>query len=122
MKEEIKEILRILKAKSTRYEYCLKENIPYNDENYEAHLLYDCITNLKEENKRLKEDFKLMGSACVTFKNDFINYKSRIDKAIDYIKERYDYILKCDFLDHDEQVDKRQITYLLNILQGEDKE
>lgn len=49
MSDEIKEILRTLKAKSTRYEYCLKENISYNDESYEAHLLLDYITNLQKE-------------------------------------------------------------------------
>ena len=53
MSDEMKEILRTLKAKSTRYKYCLKENISYNDESYEAYLLLDYITNLQEENDRL---------------------------------------------------------------------
>lgn len=55
MTEEIKEILHRLKTKSIKYKYCLDNKISFNDEDYEAKLLYDYITNLQEENERLKE-------------------------------------------------------------------
>ena len=49
--------------------------------------------------------------------------RKRIDKAIEYIKEKYDYILKDDtFLDHDERIDRKQILRLLDILKGVDKD
>jgi len=43
-----------------------------------------------------------------------------INKAIEYIKNKYDYILGDDtFLDHDEKIDRKQILHLLDILKGE---
>ena len=56
MNDEIKEILRILKSKSKRYEYCLNANISFSDESYEAHLLLDYITNLQKEKDNLYLD------------------------------------------------------------------
>ena len=43
--------------------------------------------------------------------------KEVIDKAIEYIKEKYDYILGDDtFLDHDEIIDRKQIIHILELL------
>lgn len=43
--------------------------------------------------------------------------KEGIDKAIEYIKEKYDYILGDDtFLDHDEIIDRKQIIHILELL------
>ena len=50
---------------------------------------------------------------------------NRIDKAIEYIKEKYEMTLKDsieDFLDHDERIEKKRIQKILKILKGEDNE
>ena len=47
--------------------------------------------------------------------------KEVIDKAIEYIKEKYDYILGDDtFLDHDEIIDRKQIIHILELLGDKD--
>lgn len=98
--QDIKEILRILRAKSIRYEYCLKENISYNDESYEAHLLLDYITTLQEENERLRKGGKGM------------TYKKRCQLVIEYIKENQDMVEWIHI----------PAWELLNILQGDGKQ
>lgn len=104
MNNEIKEILRTLKAKSTRYEYCLKENISYNDESYEAHLLLDYINSLQQENERLKVNCNL-GYEELKVARD---YKSRCEKAIEYINKLKTY----------PYLEKYYTGELLNILQN----
>ena len=94
MNKEIKEILDYFRKYST-----IRENTMITE-------IEDYIINLQESEAYYYGNYK--------------DCASRIDKSIEYIKERYDYILKSDFLDHDEQVDKRQILYLLNILTGGD--
>jgi hypothetical protein len=71
----------------------------------------DYINDLKEENKTLKEL-----NVCVGCDNN-PDYKSRIDKAIDYIIERYDY--KGHALTH--TFDKDNVRELLNILKGSEE-
>ena len=111
MKDEIKEILDRLKIKSDRYNHHLKYNMSYEnkDEDYEAHLLLDYITNLqqieqehqringelREENKRLKKQI-----------NDAI-------KCINYYSTENEDYSKIYNLEEKE---------LLNILKGDDKE
>ncbi len=58
MTEEIKEILDKLKIKNDRYSHHLKYNTSYEnkDEDYEAHLLLNYITNLQKENEKLKDN------------------------------------------------------------------
>lgn len=79
--------------------------------------------DLQKENKRLKESmlekqFPDLNAVRVQIKTE----KYRIEKAIKYIKEKYEYVLgDMTFLDHDELVDRKQITHILNILGG-DKE
>ena len=47
----------------------------------------------------------------------------RVKEAIEYIEEKYDYILGDDtFLDHDERIDRKQINHIIEILKGSDKE
>ena len=101
MNDEIKEILRTLKAKSTRYEYCLKENISYNDESYEAHLLLDYITNLQKENERLKvalkgtthcydeEEHKKLKEENERLRTVLNGSEEKRKKSIEYIKSNY---------------------------------
>ena len=66
MKDEIKEILDRINNYPEKL-YCLNEN--------EKHLLLDYITNLQEENERLKEL-----NVCVGCNNN-PDYKSRNEKA-----------------------------------------
>lgn len=115
MNDEIKEILEALKRKSERYNYCLKNDISFSDENYQAYLLLDYITNLQEENNSLKQMSK---DTYDTSQEIMFELQERIDKAIDYItteqlytnyqwgKSQYEKILKD----------------LLNILQGVGKD
>lgn len=102
MKDDIKEILRTLKSKSTRYEYCLKENISYNDESYEGHLLLDYITNLQQENQRLLKK---------SYKDDVT-----ITKAIELIKRSAGYKGICT------QPETDTFSLLLEILGGKENE
>ena len=88
MSDEMKEILRTLKAKSTRYKYCLKENISYNDESYEAYLLLDYITNLqtieREYSSLLSENAELQQE------NDRLNnIINELEKLLEFEKNDY---------------------------------
>lgn len=83
-------------------EYFKKSNI--NDFGYEkdklisykeAQLLLDYITNLQEENERLKEKIDILKSNfeveiddCEDYKKWYRDYKSRCEKAIEYIKQQ----------------------------------
>ena len=47
---------------------------------------------------------------------------SIIKEVREFIKEKYDFILEDDtFLDHDERIDRKQITHILEILNKGDK-
>ena len=78
MKNEIKEILESL-DKISKAEYYPEDLLTYK----ECHLLLDYITNLQEENKKFKNWINVLN------KNNH-NYKSRIDKAIEYIENNDD--------------------------------
>lgn len=70
---------------------------------------------IQDENyfKKLDEKIKTTNNHCIDLEN-------RLNKAIEYIEERYDYVLKDkNFLDHDELVDRKIALYLLKILKGE---
>ena len=46
-----------------------------------------------------------------------------IDKATEYIKDKYAVILADDlFLDHDERIDRKRLLEIIEILKGSDKE
>lgn len=82
MTEEIKEILEALKPHNDIKEYPLYLNRKQQD------LLYDYITNLQQENERLKEDNLLIKSANKLVSDNLHIYKSRMDKATQlYLKE-----------------------------------
>ena len=140
MNEEIKEIFRDAKEFhyiDIRYEKCdllldyitnLQEELEEEKRIEQAD--FKTIQNLEEENQRLKElcnkyeeehnnEFKIWKDE----RQQLLDYKSRNEKAIEYIKEKYEYVLgDMSFLDHDELVDRRQISHLLNILTGGDEE
>ena len=122
MKDEIKEILEDLKEHSHS-----KYVAPLELIDIECQLLLDYITNLQEENERLKEIVENLTTMTASgdgkqikntaqFKLDI--YKQRIKKAVDLIIEKIDYdneypgymqMLSTDYED------------LLNILQGSDE-
>ena len=89
MKDEIKEIiLDDLKLKDIRYHKCKEKDLSFNTEDYQAHLLLDYITNLQEENERLKEldeNYPIEEQLAEALKYENI-YKLRIDKAIHRIQ------------------------------------
>ena len=106
MKDETKEILNKL------LEYFKESNI--NDFGYEedklisyeeAQILLDCINNLQEE----KKDFKETNDYCFELKV----YKSRNEKAIEYIKENSAFM-------NDDEWEVFNKKELLNILNGGD--
>ena len=72
----------------------------------QAKTLLDYITNLQEENDR---HFK----EAIRYENACDELEIRIDKAIKYIKSQEDYFVNYPLIDKE---------YLLNILQGSDKE
>ena len=96
MNNEIKEILDNFKDYEDRYKKCNETRfiIFYRD----IYLLLDYITKLQEENERLKEienfKFSLRKDETKTppivtknYKNEYEDYKSRNEKAIEYIKK-----------------------------------
>lgn len=115
MNNEIKEILEFLSNENYYIQDidCKFKRL-YLDE---VKTLLDYITNLEEENRILKEL-----NVCVGCNNN-LDYKSRIDKALDYIVNDMPYLEEPD---DDYENNHKMIEYdksiLLNILQGEDKE
>ena len=55
MNDEIKEILDRLEGRKNWYLHQQKNNGVFNDEDYMAYMVLDYITNLQQENERLKE-------------------------------------------------------------------
>ena len=103
MNDEIKEILDRLEGRKNWYLHQQKNNGVFNDEDYMAYMVLDYITNLQQENERLKE---------------LLDKRVRIEKAVEYIKEQYKWI---------EESDKRWQPVLdnkkiLNILNGRSDE
>ena len=91
--------------------------------NIQPNELLDCITNLQQENERLKEENKhifanvnddqLLRSNAMNYA-EAKDYKSRIDKAIEYIKR-----LDKDYDINVYQEDKHW-AYVLYLLNGDD--
>ena len=107
MNDEIKEILEFDFESQG-------ERIEINE--YERNILKDYITNLQEENERLK--LELSGYREAIFRNDKLlglqDYKSRCEKAIEYIeKNTIDTTFYIDF--------DGEIKYVLNLLKGDNK-
>ena len=113
MKDEIKEMLQEIKETVDSYleTYKLKDDMMYDTINYKAsqwYALLDYITNLQEkyeeadydrhklfeENERLKLAIK--NHSIIIPKNKVIDYKSRCEKAIEYL-EKYDVFKEFTF-------------------------
>ena len=129
MNKEIKEILEALKPQDEEFTKAGIKEYPLILSVKEQKILLDYITNLQEENKRLKRDIEAMKhnynllvrciengeSITQKFENGltYQDYKLRNEKAIEYIKDSNILaIYKLDYFIED----------LLNILEGEDKD
>lgn len=79
MSDEIKETLDKLGKKSSIYKFQINQGTSFNTDEYEASILLDYITNLQEENERLKKGLEYA-------KRIEKDYKTKFDKAIEYIE------------------------------------
>ena len=134
MNEEIKEILEEIsndenysnfidgQSGGAKY-YLLLEKI-------EGKQLVNYITNLQKENQKLKEDIdaiKLFHFDLVNMHENliekYLDYKSRNEKAIEYIENNKDKEIATYGGDYDYEtcLFKEDIDDLLNILQGGDE-
>ena len=75
----------------------------------ECKKLYDYITNLQQENQELNDSITWWNNRFNAVQRDYEDYKSRIEKAVEYIKEHQ---RKDEFLNLNEW----QSRELLNIL------
>ena len=118
-KNEIKEIITRMASYTIHYVCCSE-----GDAEEDIDKLLDYITNLQQENERLEQKLRdsIKFSECRT--KDWLDYKSRCEKASEYIKEhnpsdigmcgnekKYYYTLDEDSVDN-----------LLNILQNGSEE
>ena len=89
-------------------------------------LLLDYITNLQQENEELKKNQRYYKNGVFSLEYDketlsdmVDDYKSRIDKAVEYIKEHIQkYDIDGSIGDFDEFDMLTKPNYLLNILQN----
>ena len=107
MNNEIKEIIHLVNK--CYKDYYIDDILSGED----VKKLCDYITNLQEENKKLKSKFKTENKALNDMDDIAGEYQNRIDKAIRTLETlRY----SARWERHLYEVD-----YLLNILRGEDK-
>lgn len=108
MNNEIKEILDF------------KENADYKKLSCdEIAILRDYITNLQQENDDLKGRLENAVADCNLRLQEFKDYKSRIDKAVEYIKQQTTDEETGKDLGYSDNID---YEYLLNILNGRSDE
>ena len=122
MKDKIKEILDYL-SDNTRWYRTLNEE-EHNIELYKLLLpnerndLLDYITRLEKQIETLLKDRKKATDL-------FVDYKTRIDKAIEFIDERQiqnEYTDRCGFRVKENKWFLEDSDLLLNILQGDKNE
>ena len=93
---------------------CLEELITAYDEKDKE------IERLKNGCKELEQQIDDLYKLETTLTNENERLNNIINKAREYIEEKYDYILGDDtFLDHDERIDRKQINHIIEILKGE---
>jgi len=84
----------------------------------EMYSIRDYITNLQEENKRLKEQLDMLVKDDEKQQKIIIDLQQIINKAIEYIENYKDIQAKNVYVDFD----LKDINKLLDILRGEDNE
>lgn len=128
MNKEIKEILNQLEIVGRKHtiEICEDgskiETMPasvVNElrlNNYSAKILLDYITILQKENEELKEEIQRQSKALCINDKLLVDYRDRIDKAIEYLKEHTDKVSTI-------RVPKLDFSYneLLKILGGDEE-
>lgn len=114
MNNEIKEILDYLKrSDKNKFGFEQGKLIDYE----ETQLLYNYITNLQQENERLKSKTKEQSLLLIDYQDmeqRYNDYKSRCEKASDKLKRDY-YI---NYNEHNDDV----VYEALNILQNGSEE
>jgi cell division septum initiation protein DivIVA len=115
MSDEIKEIISYLKNKTfIPDETKRKYKILHRDE---VNKLLDYITNLQQENERLKDSLETMTFTTKVKQEAVDSLISRIDKAVEYINHAQNYGTMAQVMPHLKfYVNGND---LLNILQGE---
>lgn len=109
MNNEIKEILECMKNYGSTTELAL----------------LDYITNLQQENERLKEENKYLDELRNANYLSWQDSLSRIEKAVEYMKSKEDSLFisfSDNLLNHDELINKKIEMTLLNILNGRSDE
>lgn len=124
MNNEIKEILDKLAKKSSIYKFQINQGTSFNTDEYEASILLDYITNLQQTYEKAIKQSKVDHIYASQKEDEAIDYKSRNEKAIEYVKSKKaiintDYIRIFDLFEIDEQ---GYTDELLKILQGSEKE
>ena len=107
MNEEIKEILEGIQVVITH-----DVTIEFNTKELKA--LLDNITNLQEENKRLKQRNDFLNNVCVGFDDKYEDYKLRNKKAIELCDEMLEKLYHYE--------DRKVFEDIKDILLGGDKE
>ena len=130
MKDEIKDLIKLLNEYKIREkngeDKFYPEDIIIIDELWQ---LLDYITNLQEENERLIRIKKFYKNSALNNFKEKADYKTRIDKAIEYLKttERItnnplnteDNFDRLWINGHEDKIEN--IDNLINILKGEEK-
>lgn len=112
MTEEIKEILDYLKPK---YDIVDELGNDYKKVKFkDCKLLLDYITNLQQENGNLKTNEQINVEVHNKQVEIIKGYKSRCEKAIEYIK-----MYKCDYSPY--ELTDSALRNVLNILNGSDE-
>ena len=109
MSDEIKEILDRLEGRKNWYLHQQRNNSVFNDEDYMAYMVLDYITNLQEENKYLNNEI----NNITDYARDLEDYKSRNEKAIEYIEH---YAIEDEDYSRIYSIEERE---LLQILRGD---
>ena len=106
MSEEERQAIIHLLDKQARYEYCIKNNISFSDEDYEAYIIRQSMINKDKKIERLEEELDKT-------RLSELDKEYRINKAIEYINENWGHWCSNHF---------KYATETINILKGSDKE
>ena len=118
MNDDIKKILDKCKRQ-------IKNDLDYRMSPYQLKQLLDYITNLQQENEKLKDiiEHKPFFDFTTDIYDELEDYKSRCEKAVEYIKK---HIEKCNIDGYEGKFDNFDIftkpQKLLNILNGRSDE
>ena len=119
MNDEIKEIIRLNCEEEIEVKYFAKDD-SIVDTTMDYSQLLDYITNLQEELQESNESITWWANRFNAVERDKKDYKSRIDKAIEYIKNDW-YELNTRDIEHCINFNKDIRIDLLNILKGSDE-